>query len=136
MNRSRELIWALLLTGILLGANSSAPAGDIKATLDSADGTTAFIVLDTNSNELFRIDSKGRVGVGTNAPTHKLSVAGVVESASGGFRFPDGTLQSTAAGGGGNSWQVGGMPIFSSIMELTRARFWAWLLNTNTLNFN
>ncbi len=41
----------------------------------------------------------GNVGIGTAAPTQKLEVAGTVYSTSGGFKFPDGTTQATAAGG-------------------------------------
>src|SRR6185369_9444629 len=41
----------------------------------------------------------GSVGIGTD-PTSTLTVAGVIESNSGGFKFPDGTTQSTAANGG------------------------------------
>ncbi len=38
----------------------------------------------------------GLVGIGTDTPTSKLTVAGAVESTAGGFKFPDGTLQTTA----------------------------------------
>lgn len=38
----------------------------------------------------------GSVGIGTNAPTSRLSVVGVIESKDGGVRFPDGTTQVTA----------------------------------------
>ena len=41
----------------------------------------------------------GNLGVGTTTPSSKLSVTGTIESASGGFKFPDGTVQTTAAGG-------------------------------------
>lgn len=41
----------------------------------------------------------GRVGIGV-APSFKLSVAGKIQSTSGGFRFPDGTEQTTAFAGG------------------------------------
>jgi hypothetical protein len=43
------------------------------------------------------ITSAGNFGIGTTAPEQKLSVAGVVESTSGGFKFPDATTQTTAA---------------------------------------
>jgi len=41
----------------------------------------------------------GNVGIGTGTPGQRLSVVGVVESTTGGFKFPDGTLQTTAATG-------------------------------------
>ncbi|MGA9997192.1 MAG: hypothetical protein WBP93_17370 [Pyrinomonadaceae bacterium] len=39
----------------------------------------------------------GNVGIGLFNPTAKLAVAGTVQSTSGGFKFPDGSVQSTAA---------------------------------------
>ncbi|WP_201981567.1 tail fiber domain-containing protein [Hymenobacter rubidus] len=41
--------------------------------------------------------STGSVGIGTSAPTQALEVAGQVFSNTGGFRFPDNTVQTTAA---------------------------------------
>lgn len=38
----------------------------------------------------------GNLGVGTLTPSSKLSVTGTIESTSGGFKFPDGTVQDTA----------------------------------------
>lgn len=46
------------------------------------------------------IKGNGNVGVGTIAPAQKLSVAGVIESTSGGVKYPDGTVQTTAANSG------------------------------------
>jgi hypothetical protein len=40
--------------------------------------------------------SGGNVGIGTSAPTSTLTVAGVVRSTTGGFEFPNGTIQTTA----------------------------------------
>lgn len=50
-------------------------------------------------------DGKGyfseNVGIGVYNPFDRLEVNGVIYSTSGGFRFPDGTVQVTAATGGG-----------------------------------
>ena len=46
--------------------------------------------------ELFIDAGTGNVGIGTIAPGERLSVAGTIESTSGGFRFPDGTVQQSA----------------------------------------
>jgi len=47
-------------------------------------------------SEAMRIRSNGNIGIGTTSPGQRLSVVGMIESASGGFKFPDGTLQTTA----------------------------------------
>jgi trimeric autotransporter adhesin len=41
-------------------------------------------------------DKFGMVGIGTDAPTSRLTVAGMIHSLSGGYKFPDGTIQTTA----------------------------------------
>jgi hypothetical protein len=41
------------------------------------------------------------VGIGTTTPAYPLDVAGTIRSSSGGFMFPDGTIQTTSASGGG-----------------------------------
>ncbi len=47
------------------------------------------------------IDNSGNIGIGTTNPGSKLEVAGTIHSTNGGIKFPDGTLQTTAAYGGG-----------------------------------
>ena len=61
----------------------------------------ADIIFGTNSAEVMRISSLGNMGVGV-APsaTSKIKAAGVIESSTGGFKFPDGSTQTTASTGG------------------------------------
>ena len=44
--------------------------------------------------------SEGKVGIGTGNPGEKLEVTGKIYSSQGGFKFPDGTVQTTASSGG------------------------------------
>lgn len=52
------------------------------------------------ATERARIDSAGNLLVGNTNGTSKVTVTGVVESTTGGFKFPDGTTQTTAATAG------------------------------------
>lgn len=56
--------------------------------------------------------NKGNVGIGTNYPEQLLSANGIIESMTDGFKFPDGTVQTTAAssepGGTSDSIVFGG----------------------------
>jgi len=58
----------------------------------------------TNSQVEFNLMSlyqNGNVGIGTTDPTERFTVDGTIESLTGGFKFPDGTVQATAATSGG-----------------------------------
>lgn len=51
----------------------------------------------TPASQILALGGGGNVGIGTTSPSQKLSVAGTIESTSGGIKFPDGTTQTTAA---------------------------------------
>jgi trimeric autotransporter adhesin len=55
------------------------------------------IALSTNGADRLFVENNGNVGIGTSSPWQKLSVAGSIESTTGGFKFPDGTTQTTAS---------------------------------------
>jgi hypothetical protein len=42
-------------------------------------------------------DKLGKIGIGTTIPTSTLTVKGTIETSLGGYKFPDGTVQTTAA---------------------------------------
>lgn len=50
-----------------------------------------------NGTEVFAVTGDGKVGIGTTSPAQKLTVAGTIESTSGGVKLPDGTVQTTAS---------------------------------------
>ena len=56
-------------------------------------GTNTYTLGDSNIFE----DKFGKVGIGTTAPTSLLTVQGMIEITLGGLKFPDGTVQASAA---------------------------------------
>ncbi len=105
--------------GLIQFANANAGVSDIRlATLgvfkDGAENSGYFALATSNAGsiiERLRVDRLGNVGIGNSSPASKLTVAGIIESTSGGVKFPDGTTQTTAAGGG---WTTSGSNLFSS----------------------
>ena len=59
-----------------------------------------LLIVGANVSAEMYLDSNGNIGIGTNTPAQKLSVNGTIESETGGIKFPDGTIQTTAANGG------------------------------------
>lgn len=68
--------------------------------LDASDGSPI---------DALYVNPTGNVGIGTLSPAQKLSVVGTVQSTSGGFMFPDGSVQTTASGSG--FWAANGLNI-------------------------
>jgi hypothetical protein len=78
----------------LLGFNNTAGADKYNFSL----GSNGLNLSESNvaSGRLF-VQDGGNVGIGTTTPGQKLEVAGQIYSSTGGIRFPDGTVQTTAA---------------------------------------
>ncbi len=82
------------------------------ATLGTNDNFN--LALETNNSTRMTITTSGNVGIGTTNPGQRLDVAGFVRSTSGGFIFPDGSIQTTAVGQGGGFWIGNGNHIYNS----------------------
>ncbi|MFH1561837.1 MAG: DUF1566 domain-containing protein [Nitrospirota bacterium] len=93
-----------------------------------------------NWHERMRITKDGNIGIGTANPTEKLTVAGTIESTSGGFKFPDGSIQTTAASSGGGGRYIGELygggvvfyvdhtgnhGLICSMIDLSTAQIWS-----------
>ena len=75
----------------------------------------------------FFIRGDGKVGIGTDTPEERLTVNGTIQTTAGGFKFPDGSVQTaaaftaSAASSGNNSTDtpipilIGGISVFNHI---------------------
>jgi hypothetical protein len=84
--------------GLSVETGNSRP--DYMAFRTFADGVARFQI--RNDGGVRMAIGGGNVGIGTD-PTEKLTVAGRIHS-TGGFKFPDGSVQTTAAAGGVSGW--------------------------------
>jgi hypothetical protein len=91
--------------GFRATVRDAAASGDSdgdEGTFVWADTTPPFAPFVSTGPNQFLVRAAGGVGINTNAPAVPLDVDGVIRSRTGGFRFPDGTTQTTAATGGGD----------------------------------
>jgi len=70
--------------------------------INFGDGDFVYLTEDTDDTLEIHARSRtaitgGYVGIGTTSPTAQLTVAGTIESTTGGIKFPDSTIQTTAA---------------------------------------
>jgi len=79
--------------GFLIGINSGNNNGN-NAIFNLKENRN--MIFKTNAVEQMRIDNLGNVGIGTNSLSSRLTVAGTIETTSGGVKFPDGSVQTTA----------------------------------------
>jgi hypothetical protein len=84
----------LIFTPTAAAANVQVLGGGTLGRLTKWTGFTSSnsFVGDTTIFE----DKFGMVGIGTDSPTSRLTVAGTIQSLSGGFKFPDGSVATTA----------------------------------------
>jgi hypothetical protein len=69
-------------------------------------GTSGDLYLYGNGAVRVHVAPDGKVGIGSSPPSERLTVGGVVKSTSGGFKFPDNTVLTSAEGA--NIWSKNG----------------------------
>jgi hypothetical protein len=81
-------------------AKKASPQASGATTIIIGSGTPGQLVKWTSATSVgdagVSEDGSGRIGIGTTAPTSKLTVQGMIETTLGGLKFPDGTVQTTA----------------------------------------
>ncbi|GAA4047344.1 hypothetical protein GCM10022409_37000 [Hymenobacter glaciei] len=99
-------------------------AGGAMSTSSGWDATfQTFISVPGTPAQTALLVQGGSVGVGTTTPTQKLEVAGTVYSTSGGFKFPDGTTQTTAAAAAnltGDVTSIGAATTYANVVPATK----------------
>jgi len=86
--------------------NASTPystAGLIVYGGDLTNSTTVTNFMTGSGTSALYVRGDGNVGINNTSPGQKLSVAGVIESTTGGFKYPNGSIQTTAAGAAGTT---------------------------------
>ena len=94
------------------GAYSAVSLQDGTGNVNLVSSAGDFAVQTGVGTEKLRITSGGNVGIGTSFPGQALTVAGMIESTSGGIKFPDGSIQTTSASSGTNNSMISNFPDF------------------------
>ena len=87
---------------LALGSNAHALHPGSFVWADSSD------TMASTGPDQFLIRATGGVGIGTDSPAEQLEVNGVIYSSTGGIRFPDNSVQTTAATGAASGWNDAG----------------------------
>jgi hypothetical protein len=90
----------------------------------NGSGTYLPMTFWNNGAEQYRLNVNGNVLIGTTndgAGTSKLRVAGTIESTTGGFRFPNGSVQTTAAAQYAVTVDIGTAPVQSFMYSVVDA---------------
>jgi endosialidase-like protein len=73
------------------------PSSGVYGFSSSGNGVTGESSTGMAGNFIGNVSINGTLGIGTTPSSSKLAVGGLIQSTNGGFQFPDGTIQTTAA---------------------------------------
>ena len=91
------LICSSAAAGQISKPHTFSPGTPAKAEEVNADFDALYDQVNTIGSQVTVDQAGGRVGIGTASPDDKLDVNGTIHSQSGGVKFPDNTVQTTAA---------------------------------------
>jgi hypothetical protein len=95
--------------GAIITVNNTDSSSNPNLYLRDASGSSKAGRISTNGGDIefapgnltqMVFTNNGNLGIGVIGPGSKLTVAGLIESTSGGIKFPDGTIQTTVASQG------------------------------------
>ena len=72
----RRMIFIAVFVGCIFMFGGFTQAEDTEVVLDSADGSSAFVIQDSNTKQVLGAASDGNIGIGTAAPQAKLDILG------------------------------------------------------------
>jgi hypothetical protein len=99
MNHLLKAVPVLLLAVSAFAQSGGDAVTPTNMTVTTPGGAANYISLFSNKNTIVKsgiVQKSGNVGIGTTTPSSPLTVNGTIESLSGGFKFPDGSVQTSA----------------------------------------
>jgi hypothetical protein len=111
-----DVVGAIRATGVYYVPSTSYFIGNATYGFrfnNAADNQNNLVVADSGNTYI-----RGNLSVGTTTATYAITANGTIHSTSGGFRFPDGTTQTTTATGMGGSGTSGYVPKFTAATTL------------------
>jgi len=99
MNHLLKAVPVLLLAVSAFAQSGGDAVTPTNMTVTTPGGAANYISLFSNKNTIVKsgiVQKSGNVGIGTTTPSSPLTVNGTIQSLSGGFKFPDGSVQTSA----------------------------------------
>jgi hypothetical protein len=99
MNRLLKAVPVILLAVSAFAQSGGDAQTPTNMTVTTPGGAANYISLFSNKDTIVKsgiVQKGGKVGIGTTAPSSPLTVNGTIQSLTGGFEFPDSSVQTSA----------------------------------------